>query len=191
MVKNTTEQKVLDRAQARMIRFGYRKTSMDEIASDLKMSKNTIYKFFQSKAEIAQQLFMRLKESINQQQIVIERKEKDPLKIITSNTVFLQESLAPWFEHFLPDIKSELPGLWEDFVAFRTEKIMDIEKLIKKGIKKKEFRNINTTIAVRSYLGAIDSIITPEFLSNNSISFKQALESVLDIWSKGILFNRR
>ena len=72
MVKNTAEQKVLDRAQARMIRFGYRKTSMDEIASDLKMSKNTIYKFFQSKAEIAQQLFMRLKENINRQQIVSE-----------------------------------------------------------------------------------------------------------------------
>ena len=189
MVKNTAEQKVLDRAQARMIRFGYRKTSMDEIASDLKMSKNTIYKFFQSKAEIAQQLFMRLKESINQQQIVIERKEKDPLKIITSNTVFLQESLAPWFEHFLPDIKSELPGLWSDFVFFRTEKIMDIEKLIKKGIRKKEFRNINTAIAVRAYLGAIDSVINPDFLSRHKISFKEALENVLDIWSKGILFD--
>ena len=111
------------------------------------------------------------------------------MKIITSNTVFLQESLAPWFEHFLPDIKSELPGLWSDFVSFRTEKIMDIEKLIKKGIRKKEFRNINTAIAVRAYLGAIDSVINPDFLSRHKISFKEALENVLDIWSKGILFD--
>ncbi|MDD3374343.1 MAG: TetR/AcrR family transcriptional regulator [Candidatus Omnitrophica bacterium] len=187
MNKNTIKQKVLDAAKARMIRFGYRKTSMDEIASDLKMSKNTIYKFFQSKAEIAQNLFVRLKESINLEQTAIEQKEKDPLRIIAANTLFLQESLSPWFDHFLLDIKSELPTLWSDFVTFRTEKIMDVEKLIKKGIKKKEFRSVNTAIAVRAYLGAINSIINPEFLSSDKISFKEALESVLDIWSKGIL----
>ncbi len=35
--------KILMAAQARMIRFGYHKVTMDEIANDLRMSKNTIY----------------------------------------------------------------------------------------------------------------------------------------------------
>ena len=36
-----------------MIKFGYRKVTMDEIAADLHISKNTIYKFFVGKEEIA------------------------------------------------------------------------------------------------------------------------------------------
>ena len=187
IMRNSNQDKILNAAEKRMIQFGYRKVTMDEIAGDLRMSKNTIYKEFKSKIEIAESLLDRLKNRINTYQIDVEKDCDDPLEILSKNTFYLQKELAPWFEHFLIDIKFELPGLWQDFVDFRTEKILDLENLVKKGIKKKEFRKVNPTLAVRSYLGAVNSILSPDILEQEGISFQSALETVMDIWSKGIL----
>ena len=187
IMRNSNQDKILNAAEKRMIQFGYRKVTMDEIAGDLRMSKNTIYKEFKSKIEIAESLLDRLKNRINTYQIDVEKDCDDPLEILSKNTFYLQKELAPWFEHFLIDIKFELPGLWQDFVDFRTEKILDLENLVKKGIKKKEFRKVNPTLAVRAYLGAVNSILSPDILEQEGISFQSALETVMDIWSKGVL----
>jgi AcrR family transcriptional regulator len=180
-------QKVLDAAEKRMILFGYRKVTMDELAADLKMSKNTIYKYFRSKLQIAEGLLDRLKERINQQQMHVEKQYEDPMEILSQNIFYFQKELAPWFEYFLKDIKYEVPYLWEAFVTYRTEKILEIEDVIRKGIKKKEFRKINPTLAARAYLGAVNSILSPEVLEKEGISFESALRSIMDMWSEGIL----
>lgn len=179
--------KILTASQNRMVRFGYHKVTMDEIASDLRMSKNTIYLYFPSKIDIAKGLFTRIRNKINAHQVEIESTQKDPLRIISLNVLFLQQELAPWFEHFLKDIQLELPELWQEFVDFRTEKVMELEKLVAAGVKKGKFRPVSPTLAVRAYLGAVNNIIDPEILQQEGISFQQALETVMDIWSKGIV----
>ena len=185
----STKEKILDASLNRMLRFGYRKVSMDEIARDLVMSKNTIYKHFQSKSELAEALFKRLESEINHELSLIEESTKDPVEIISKNIFFLQQRLAPWFEHFLGDIKSEVPDLWTRFLRFRNEKISEIKTLVENGIKNKKFRKINAALAVRMYMGAIDHVLNPEFLEKERISFPDALEGVLDIWSTGIFLN--
>jgi len=184
---NSVVEKILTVAQAQMVRLGYHKVTMDEIASDLRMSKNTIYLYFPSKIDIAKGLVARIKNNINDYQLKVEKTEKDPLKIISLNVLFLQQELSPWFEHFLKDIQLELPELWQEFVDFRSEKVMDLEKLVESGIKKGKFRLVNPTLAVRAYLGAVNNIIDPEILQREGVSFQQALETVMDIWSKGIV----
>jgi len=187
MKANPVKEKILTVSEARMIKFGYRKVTMDEIAQDLGMSKNTIYKHFQSKEDIAEAIFENLRGRINEKILSVEKREKDPLRMISQNILFIQKELSPWFEHFLGDIKIELPLLWQKFVHYRTEKILEIENLIEEGIRRKKFRKVNPAIAMRAFLGAVDSIINPEFLQNENISFQSAMEDVLDIWSKGIV----
>ena len=108
------------------------------------------------------------------------------MEIIAKNIFFLQQRLAPWFEHFLGDIKSELPDLWGRFLDFRNEKIAEIRMLVEDGIKKGKFRKVHPALAVRIYTGAIDHVLDPEFLEKERISFSDALEGVLDVWSTGV-----
>ena len=187
MPEDLTRERILDAAMTRMLKFGYRKVTMDEIAQDLVMSKNTIYKHFQSKIEMAEALFDRLEKEINRELSLIEESHKDPVEIISKNIFFLQQRLTPWFEHFLGDIKSELLDLWLRFLHFRNEKITEIRSLVEDGIKKGKFRKINPALAVRLYMGAIDHVLNPEFLEKERISFSDALEGVLDIWSIGVI----
>jgi AcrR family transcriptional regulator len=184
-------EKILNASEKRMIKFGFRKVTMDEIATDLVMSKNTIYKHFQGKEDIAKCLVKRLQQQLNIGFNNIEKTEKDPLKAFSNSILLLRKRLGPWFENFFRDIPTELPLLWEEFLRFRNEKILNIQSLVEDGIKKGIFRRINPSIAVQAYLGAVKAIIGPKFLEEESITFDQALDEIIDIWSNGILINKK
>lgn len=50
---------ILDKAQERFDRFGYKKTTMDEISRDCRISKKTIYEHFHDKENLFNSLFTR------------------------------------------------------------------------------------------------------------------------------------
>jgi AcrR family transcriptional regulator len=190
MVPSTMKDKVLNVAEKRMVKFGYRKVTMDEIAQDLKVSKNTIYKEFTGKEEIAQSLVKRLQHKMNEGLAQIEKKHTDPLMIFADSVVLLRKDLGPWFEHFFKELPVELPHLWDDFLRYRNEKILEIQALVDRGIKQGVFRDVNASIAVQAYLGSVKAIVSPKFLEEQNISFHQALDAALDIWAHGILKKR-
>ena len=128
------KERILDAAGKRMQAFGYRKVTMDEIARDLVMSKNTIYKCFSGKEELAAGLVKRLEGAINQSLADLERREKNPLKVFSGSILILRKTLGPWFEHFFREIAVELPDLWSEFRRYRNEKILEIRHLVEKGI---------------------------------------------------------
>jgi AcrR family transcriptional regulator len=181
------KQKILSVAKVHMVKFGYRKVTMDEIAADLVMSKNTIYKHFHSKEELAKALVAQLQVEMNSSLSAIEKTQPDPLKIFSESILLLRKQLGPWFEHFFKELAVELPGLWEEFLRYRNGKILGIRILVEKGIRKGTFRKVNASIAVEAYLGAIKAVINHKFLEQENITFDAALEAVLDIWAKGIL----
>ncbi len=184
------KEKILNASEKRMVKFGYRKVTMDEIALDLHMSKNTIYKVFVGKEDIAKALVKRLQQQLNAGLINIEKVQKDPLMIFSDSVLLLRKQLGPWFEHFFREIPAELPALWEEFLDFRNEKIMGIHSLVGKGSKNGTFRRVNPSIATEAYLGAVKAITNPRFLEQENLTFDQALDAILDIWSNGILKTR-
>lgn len=52
--KNTTRDRILHAAMARIKHYGYGKTTMAEIAADCDMSPGNIYRFFEAKIDIAE-----------------------------------------------------------------------------------------------------------------------------------------
>ena len=188
---DTLEEKILNAAQKRMLKFGYRKVTMDEIAQDLCMSKNTIYKAFVGKEDIAKGLVKRLQRRLNARLGEIEKNEADPLQVFAQSVLLLRKELGPWFEHFFREIPGELPVLWEEFLHFRNEKIMEVRSLVDKGGRQGVFRPVNASIATEAYLGAVKAVTNPRFLEQENLTFEQALNAVLDLWSNGIRINRR
>jgi len=188
---NLTQEKILNAAEKRMVKFGYRKVTMDEIALDLHMSKNTIYKLFVGKEDIAKALVKRLQQQINIGLDNVEKAQKDPLKIFSDSVLLLRKLLGPWFEHFFREIPTELPALWEEFLHFRNEKILSIRSLVDKGSRNGIFRRVNASIATEAYLGAVKAVTNPRFLEEENLTFEQALDAVLDLWANGIGIKRK
>ncbi len=188
---NPTQEKILNAAEKRMIKFGYRKVTMDEIAQDMHMSKNTIYKIFTGKEEIAKALVKRIQQQLDTGLDNIEKLQNDPLKVFSGSVLLLRKQLGPWFEHFFSEIPTELPALWEEFLHFRNEKILGVRSLVDKGSRNGIFRRVNPSIATEAYLGAVKAITNPRFLEQENLTFEQALDAVLDMWSNGIIKAKR
>ena len=67
---------ILDRAQNRFDRFGYQKTTMDEISRDCKMSKRTLYENFKDKQNLFDCLIER--EGLKDLEIIFSRMGEVP-----------------------------------------------------------------------------------------------------------------
>ncbi|MDT8900190.1 TetR/AcrR family transcriptional regulator [Anaeroselena agilis] len=50
---------ILDKARERFDRFGYKKTTMDEISHDCRVSKKTLYEHFRDKEDLFNRLYVR------------------------------------------------------------------------------------------------------------------------------------
>lgn len=71
--KIDTRHQILDAAAARIMHYGYGKTTMAEIARDCDMSAGNIYRFFASKIDIAEAMARKLNMEINAQNAALAR----------------------------------------------------------------------------------------------------------------------
>ena len=53
--------RILTRAEEMFLKSGYSKVTMDEIASNLGMSKKTLYKYFSSKEELVKEIISKMR----------------------------------------------------------------------------------------------------------------------------------
>lgn len=86
---------ILDKAKERFERFGYKKTTMDELSRDCRISKRTIYVHFNDKEELFNNLMLR--EFYKARQMLFDGMPEvsDPLEklvqLIKTATVFFNE----------------------------------------------------------------------------------------------------
>lgn len=71
--KIDTREQILDAAVARIMHYGYSKTTMAEIARDCDMSAGNIYRFFASKIDIAEAMARKLNQEIHQEMAALAR----------------------------------------------------------------------------------------------------------------------
>ena len=75
MQKTDTRERILEAAMARILHYGYAKTTMSEIARDCDMSAGNIYRFFASKLDIAEAMARKFNGEIYQEYARIARQD--------------------------------------------------------------------------------------------------------------------
>lgn len=160
---------ILEEARKLFFRKGYRRVTVDEIASAMSISKKTIYKHFSSKKEILEKTFDLYKENITKdinrilenQDLSFPEKLK---KVLSSIGVNLSGMNAILFK----DIREYVPDLWEKIRTYKYEAAyLRFNKLIEEGRKygyiKKE---VNRAVVVALYASAIEYLLDPVFIKS-------------------------
>lgn len=145
------KEQILDIAKRRFARFGYKKTSTDEICKDARISKKTLYRLFETKEDLFVALFIR--EALTSRKVVMGRLKKinDPLEKIERFMQLTREYFKK--EPFMVDVlrdKDDLyaPFLKEKYRVFVEGGILKIfSDIVKAGIERGEFREVDTDIA--------------------------------------------
>jgi len=128
--------------------FGFKKTIVDEVASELGISKKTIYKYFNSKDDIFYFIISRKAEA---RRAMIEK----VIVNMNSPSEMVEEVIRINFSEFRRVHKKRVPGFDERFqseiagAAFRETFDRMLSDIIQEGIDKAEFEAADVELTVR------------------------------------------
>ncbi len=168
---------------------GFAKVSVDDIAASLVISKKTFYKVFKSKEDLVVQIMNR---HLGEVSTTVER-------IVSGNQSFVAKlgALLSYLGTIpgrvgialLQDVQRHMPYLWKRIEQFRSERVTSLfGHLIDQGMAEGYIRHdLNKRIFLLSYMAAIQQIVQPSVLANESFSAQEAISSILELFFKGAL----
>ncbi|HML34675.1 MULTISPECIES: TetR/AcrR family transcriptional regulator [Sporomusa] len=146
---NDIKSLILDKARERMERFGFKKTTMDEISKDCRISKKTIYEHFTDKEDMFQCLLSR--ECHKTIELLFAQIDgvSDPLERLV---LLIRQSIAYFNQdNFITKILKD-DELYLAFVNRKYHEMIDeeiislIARIIREGKQQGKFRDVDETI---------------------------------------------
>lgn len=188
---DNTKESILSVANKLFSRFGFHKTSMDEIAKIARKAKGSLYYHFASKEDLFREVvsieMINLKNQlsfiVNNPDLTSTEKVKKYLvkrmEILNSAANYHETLKADFFEHFhfIDDLRTELDA-WER---------ENLKKLILQGVERGEFAIIgDIDVLLDVFIMVIKGLEIPFFLQNKYVKYAPHFEGLIGILTKGL-----
>jgi AcrR family transcriptional regulator len=195
MIKNqgiSIKKRILKAARKQFFTFGYSRSTMEELAIELQMSKKTLYQFFKSKQFLLEStiydFFQELDENIDE---IIKAKDKNNNRIDTLKHFLslIQSQISQLNVNAFEDIRKNNPEAWQTIGNLREKMINNkLRELLKQGKKDGTVRkDIDLDIIVLIILNTVQYVATPEVISRFSYSTEEVIEMIAKLFMFGIL----
>jgi len=182
------QNKIVELTEEKFFRDGFYKTTLDEIASELKMSKKTIYKFFPSKDELVMAIAKFFMNKMKSQILPALSTDKNAIEKLADLINILAKASEKISTKRMEEIKRHYPGLWIEIDRFRTEMMFgNITKVIDQGKKEGLFIDYPTNIVMNVLVASVRNIVNPDFILNNNFSIIEAARYAFKIIIGGIV----
>lgn len=183
------KERILKTATSLFKQYGFSKVTVEDIISNLKISKKTVYKHFKCKKDILASMIKREQMDLNR---ATQKILDDPSKNLRQKLkamVALHQNKQFTDIQFLLDLKNKFPDVYNELEEFRRQQIpKNIEKIIAIGIQENEIKsNINKQFIGLICVGACDAIFKPEVLINLPFSLSEAVDELINAVFFGIL----
>mgnify|MGYP000870045744 FL=1 len=188
---DSTKESILSVANKLFSRFGFHKTSMDEIAKIARKAKGSLYYHFASKEELFKEVVSiemiylknQLSSIVNNPDLTSSEKVKKYLvtrmEVLNSAANYHETLKADFFEHFhfIDDLRTEL-DVWEK---------ESLKKIILQGAEKGEFALIgDIDVLLDVFIMVIKGLEIPFFLQNKYEKYAPHFDNLIEILTKGL-----
>jgi TetR/AcrR family transcriptional regulator len=180
--------KIIESTEEKFFRDGFYKTTMDEVASELKMSKKTIYKFFPSKDELVMAIAKHFMEGLKKKIIPSLSSDKNAIEKLAELHKILAKTSGKISSKRMDEIRMHFPAMWIEIDNFRTKMMFgNITKVIDQGKEEGLFIDYPTQIIMNTLVSSVRAIVNPEFILNNNFSIGEAALYVFKVVIGGIV----
>ena len=189
MAEQVTEKdKILYFTHAKFITEGFYKTTMDEVASELGMSKKTIYKFFPSKEDLVMAIAKHFMNRMKSKILPALNSNKNAIEKLGELIRILAGASEKISTKRMEEMKRHFPQIWNEIDSFRTKMMFEnITKVIDQGKAEGLFIDYPTLIIMNMLVASIRSVVNPDFILNNSFSIIEAARFVFKIIIGGVV----
>ncbi|MDD2577693.1 MAG: TetR/AcrR family transcriptional regulator [Bacteroidales bacterium] len=188
---DNTRESILNVADKLFSRFGFYKTSMDEIAKIARKAKGSLYYHFASKEELFKEVVSveienfkkQLNKIVNNNELSSSEKIKQyfikRMDVLNISTNYQETLKADFYEqfHFIDELRSELEAWEKD----------KLKTIISNGVEKREFSPIkDIDILLDMFIMVSYGLEVPFFLQDKYKHYSPYFESLIGILTKGL-----
>jgi len=180
---------ILEHARNEFLARGFSKVTVDEIASQLGISKKTLYKSYPSKEELLRASLHSMMRSAGWELERIVSSDKPLVQKLATAMLTMGTYLSRLRKEGIIDLQRSAPTIWKELDKFRKEhiisKLVDMVALAK---TEKVLRpEVDEQVVVQMLIASIQGIVNPEVLTTNSFSAEQATRSIITVIFQGAL----
>jgi len=189
----TTETEVRERiisfARDHFLHEGFSKVTLDEIATELGMSKKTLYKYFENKEDLLRAGVEENLRKVAHEIDMIAGSGDSFAEKLARVMMLIGKQMSRLSRGAMLDMQKFTPELWKQIETFRREQIFDkIGRMIAQAREENIFRShVNEKILTLMVINCIQGILNPEVLSQNSFSAEEAFRIIFRTIFEGAL----
>ena len=187
---NEIKKLIINQAQTVFARFGFRKTTMDEVAQASHKGKSTLYHYFQSKEDIYHAVIEKeakeLKEEIRQA-ISIEANPQDKLRTYIITRMHALKRLANLYEAFKDEYLENYKFIEKIRVSYDEYERIMISGILKEGVNRGEFVIEDIELTSFAIVMATKGLEYPWAIEEDTAKIEENIDTLLHVLFYGLL----
>ncbi len=187
-IEDSEQNRIIEFAEDKFMKEGFYKISMDSLASDLRVSKKTIYKYYPSKESLVESIARKTMADISGKMEAIINSELSSLgKSLALFEVFGKITLK-FTDKWVRDVQLHTPKLWEKIDEFRTKHAIRIlTNIVNQGKEEGVFVDKPSELMIMIFVSSIKSIVNPNYIYYQKFNFNEAFNHTFEILFNGML----
>ncbi len=181
-------EKIIDKSQELFLNFGFKSVTMDDIASEMGISKKTIYVHFPNKTKLVEATTLHMFETISYGIDCICALEKNPIEEIFDIKQFVMEHLKNEKSSPQYQLQKYYPKI---FAALKSKQFEVMQECVtdnlKRGLEQGLYRDtINVDFISRIYFNGMVTLKDQELFPLKTFSMNTLMEYYLEYHLRGI-----
>lgn len=188
--KDANRENILKIAREIFSKYGFKKTTLDDIANAVRKGKSSLYYYFNSKEDLFQAVIMKEVEILAHELEIVINRNTDPVDklrdyILTKLATF--RNLANFYHAIENDVTAV--GFIDDVkVKYEQDEIRMIKRILIEGVRKNEFEIYDFNLAAIGITTAIKGLEMPLAAGNYSdANLERSVDTILKIICYGIM----
>jgi AcrR family transcriptional regulator len=188
--KEEFRKKVIITAGQIFSRYGFRKTTMDEVARALKMGKSSIYYYFESKEEIFEAVVL-YEANILRNELTTTIKSVESPTDKMRNYVFVRmkafEKLSNYYNAIFDKNLDHFDFIENIRAKYDREELAILRLILWHGTRKKVFNVTNSEYTALAIQTTLKGLEVPLFWMKKEVNIENRLNAILEVLFNGIL----
>jgi AcrR family transcriptional regulator len=188
--KDEVKETIISVARHIFSRFGFKKTTMDEIAIAARKGKSSIYYYFASKEEIFQAVVEKEASLLKAELVKALSQISDPrekLKVYVMVRMKTISQLANFYNAIKNEYLSHLDFINQIRLKYDKDEIQMVESILQQGVENNEFNIENTSLAAIAIVTALKGMEIPMFWEQEEKDIEKRLDNLISILFYGVI----
>jgi AcrR family transcriptional regulator len=190
VIKEEIREQIIEAARQIFSRFGFKKTTMDEIAQSVSKGKSSIYYYYPGKEDIYKAVIEKESSMLRDEIFNAISQVSDPvdkLKKYVAVRMYSFQKMVNFYDAITNEFLTHLDFINKMREKYDKEEMRAVEDILKEGVSVEEFVIDNTELAAIAIVTAMKGLEVPLLKYKDQLSLEERIDSLLNVLFFGIV----